>query len=966
MSRHCVRLFVTGLAAMLATVGVAASGQSASGQDPAQPVLSAPAPKANPPVVFAQAQSDLQVDPDARFGQMPNGMTYVLYKNRTPPGTAAVWLRFAAGSIMEQEDQRGLAHFVEHMAFNGSKNVPEGEMVKLLQRHGLAFGADTNAHTTSHETLYTLNLPDVNDRIVDDALFLMRETASNISFDQAAIDRERGVVLGEERARGGSAMDAFEAQMQFMFPGQKYAERLPIGLVEVIKTAQRPAFMRFYNDFYRPEYATLIVVGDIDVDKVENKIRQRFADWQAGPQSPDGLTDYGRFNPPAKPAAKVFVGAGLSDAISVSWVAPPRDIIQTKAKDFDDLLLVLAKNILDVRFERAASSPDAAFIGAGVQSEDIDDTARIFSLAIRPKKDRDQDAFAQAMAIFREFLVNGPSEAELKRFLQHYDSYFQNRVAAARTIPTSAIAERIANAVRSRGVLQSPAQERAEFEELKPGFTPAAILAVLKQSRLDSAPYLWRQGAQKNAFDEAAMLAAYRAATTATPLSLTTQESRVWPYERFGKPSPVVSRRTLTNVGATRIAFANGVILTVKPTDLVDNDVTVSVQLGNGLAGIETDKAATLFAARQAGLSGGLGKLTADELRETLAGTVYGANFSIGGRATMLGGATTKADFARQMQVLAAFVTDPAFRPETLERFKATLEASYADMRTSPSGTYMLRAGAAVYGDDPRFMTPSEADLRAVKIADVEKLIRYQLDHGRIEITIVGDISVETAISQVGVTFGALPKRPNAHALPHSKWIRFPTDNLHRVYTHQGRADQNLSMIAWPTTDYFSDPKRAAGLQLLAAILAAREIEEVREKQGASYSATAGSSASPDFPGFGFIEARSLVRPETNDAYFEAVSAIVDDLKRKPVTYDELFRARQPMIDRLRNQQKSNGYWMAMLSGSNREARQITASLALLRHLEAVTSADIQRLARKYLVMDRSLRIQVKPASPDS
>lgn len=916
--------------------------------------------KANPPVVFPQTQSDLIYDPAARIGRLPNGMTYVIYKNRTPPGAASVWLRIGAGSMMEQDNQRGLAHFIEHMAFNGSKNVPEGEMVKLLERDGLAFGADTNAQTSNLETLYMLNLPKVSDRVVDDALFLLRETAGNIRFDPAAIDRERGVILGEERARGGITTRAYEAQLKQLFPGQKYSERLPIGKVNIIKTAQRPAFIQFYNDFYRPEYATLIVAGDIDPARIEGDIQRRFSDWHVGPPSPGALTDFGTLVQQPEPSARMFAADGLANVMTVSWAFAPRHVVHTKAKDYNDFLFLFAKDILNQRFARAATSSGTAFLAARFARDEVEHTAQVYALNIRPKDGQDRTAFAQAMAILREYRANGPTRAELDTVLAGYEGYFKTSTAAARTRNTQAIAEAITNAVRSEGVFQSPAQDLAEFIGMKPSFTPAAIAATMKAVRLDTPPTLWREGTEVGAFDETAMLSAYREAMDAPVRAANASPGVSWPYTHFGTPSAIVSRQTLSDLGATRIVFANGVRLTVKQTDFQDDAVLVRVKLGNGLLGIGRDQAVTLYAASQIGLEGGLGKISSEDISAALPGKSYTVNFGIGATATTLNGATSTTDFALQMQLLAAFVSDPAFRPEVLDRYKATLATTYRTMKASPSGVQALEANGAAYDGDPRFSVPSPAALSALTQKSLADLVKRQLGSGPIDVTIVGDVTIDEAVRQVGATLGALPPRAPAISVPGADRLHFPTTDLRRIYMHEGRADQNLSMILWPTTDFYADTRRGIGLQLLAAVMTLRELDEIREKQGATYSTVARSAASTDFAGFGYLETYASVRPEMDEFFYRTVSKIATDLKARPITADELIRARLPMIDHFLSQQNTNDYWISVLSAAD-DPRKIAAAQTRGHDLMAVTPRDIQALARTYLDMTRALRIQVKP-----
>src|SRR5580658_65221 len=246
------------------------------------------APKLEPGA-WPQAHSDLKPDPAIRFGALPNGMRYAIMKNATPPGQVSMRLRFDVGSLMERDDQQGLAHFLEHMAFNGSTNVPtRGDMVKDLERLGLAFGADTNAGTDFADTTYKFDLPKSDDQTVDTSLMLLREVAGNLTLSQAAMDQERGVILSEERLRDTPSYRIVKQRFGFEMVGQRPPERFPIGLVPVIQNAKADLLADIYHHYYRPERATLVVVGDVDPAALEAKIKARFGDWKGqGPAGAD-------------------------------------------------------------------------------------------------------------------------------------------------------------------------------------------------------------------------------------------------------------------------------------------------------------------------------------------------------------------------------------------------------------------------------------------------------------------------------------------------------------------------------------------------------------------------------------------------------------------------------------------------------------------------------------------------------
>ncbi|MBP6379639.1 MAG: insulinase family protein, partial [Sphingorhabdus sp.] len=243
--------------------------------------------------------NDLTPDAAVRYGVLPNGMKYAIQKNTTPKGGGSVRMRIGVGSIAEADNERGIAHLLEHMAFNGSTNVPEGEMVKMLERLGLAFGADTNATTKFDETVYMLELPRNDEALVDSALMLMRETASELTISQGAVDRERGVVLSERQTRNSPGLRQFEQQMQTLMPQTPFGSRLPIGTEEVLKTVSADTIRSFYRRYYRPENAALVLVGDFDVDAIEAKIKSRFADWK-GKGDAGTAMDRGKIDP-AKP-----------------------------------------------------------------------------------------------------------------------------------------------------------------------------------------------------------------------------------------------------------------------------------------------------------------------------------------------------------------------------------------------------------------------------------------------------------------------------------------------------------------------------------------------------------------------------------------------------------------------------------------------------------------------------------------
>ncbi|MCZ7645833.1 MAG: insulinase family protein [Planctomycetota bacterium] len=230
----------------------------------------------------------LPVDPSVKMGALPNGMRYWIRKHATPPGKVGFWLHIGSGSLNESDDQRGLAHFLEHMAFNGSKNFAPGTLVKFFESLGMQFGADQNAFTSFDQTTYILTMPNVEPETISKGMTYFADVAYRLDLPPAEIDRERGVVLEEKRMRNGPQQRLQDKEFPVMLPGSLVPERMPIGTEEVLKAAQRERFEDYYKAWYRPEISTLIVVGDIDVAEMEQVIQDHFAGWPKGenPRAP--------------------------------------------------------------------------------------------------------------------------------------------------------------------------------------------------------------------------------------------------------------------------------------------------------------------------------------------------------------------------------------------------------------------------------------------------------------------------------------------------------------------------------------------------------------------------------------------------------------------------------------------------------------------------------------------------------
>ena len=297
--------------------------------------------------------SDVAPDPAIRFGVLANGMRYAIMKNTTPKGVVSIRFRIGAGSLEERDVQQGLAHFLEHMAFRGSTHVPEADVWRDLQRLGMTVGADANAHTTFDQTVFQFDLPTNDASTVAAGLMRMRETASELTLSQTAMDAERGVVLSEMRVRDVPSYHAQKSDLAFVLEGQRLPTRMPIGQADVLEHAPVSLIADFYHAYYRPDRATLIVVGDIDPDAIEAQIKARFSDWTpVGPPGPDPVLGALLVR---GPETRLFVEPGMRPAITLNWTVPYDPAVESQASDRRDTLEQIGLAALNYRLQVAAS-----------------------------------------------------------------------------------------------------------------------------------------------------------------------------------------------------------------------------------------------------------------------------------------------------------------------------------------------------------------------------------------------------------------------------------------------------------------------------------------------------------------------------------------------------------------------------------------------------------------------------------
>ncbi|MBL4853317.1 MAG: insulinase family protein [Robiginitomaculum sp.] len=919
---------------------------------------------------FVHEISDLKPDPNVVYGKLANGLRYAVMHNKTPSGTAALRVRFATGSLNETDEQRGLAHFLEHMAFNGTKNVPEGEMIKRLERYGLQFGADTNAHTNFTETVYKLNLPEVSEDILDEAFFIMRETAENMTLDPGAIDRERGIIHSEKRARSDTAnFRAMLAKLEFSTGGSRLIARLPIGTDETLNTMQSDLFESYYRQYYRPENTFVLLVGDVDTDLAIKKIKDTFADWQpvgdAGIMREIGKADIisGRVG--------YFSDPGILTHITISALKPFEEKPDTVANRKARLVDRLGMRILNRRLARLSEESDAEFLSARVGGMGLYKTAKGVSLTIRSHPDNWQAALAAGEQELRRALQYGFTPAELNEQIARSRLSYTASAKAAGTRRTIAsfgrgLATSILNAYGNERVFTHPSTGLERFESYADSITPDQVWDAFKTrwKGIDN-PLLYLATSKKIDDPKTAIRNALEASRAVKLSAPETKDIGKFAYSNFGPAGKVVSDTYVKDIDAYLVKFENNVFLNFKQTKFSKDRVAIEMAIGDGALSAPRKDEALRRLAYNMMTNGGLKAHSKDDIRTLMAGKAVGVRFMIDydGEAFRMGITTIPSDLRDQFNLMTANVTAAGYRIDARNNYLKSIKAWYPTHDGTAQGVLEREVPRLIRSGDKRYGFGEEAEFYKPTIREVKDWIGPQLQSGMIDITIVGDIDKDAAVKAVAETFGTLPVRKSSYgSYPEMTKLVFPKGNIKPVsFTHQGDSNQAILRIYWPAPDG-TDVVRTRRLNILRNIFQRRVIEVIREEEATTYSPGVGRYGVRRFEDYGYIFVTMDIEPENIPTMISKIHEIAADFQAMNISQDEFKRAIKPVVEKLDSSLENNAYWIGVLGNAQTDNWSIDNFRTREQAYKDMKLADIKPYAAEIFRKENAFHVQIVPA----
>lgn len=968
---RAARALALSLPLVALAVPPALSSSALAAKDLNVPAATARGSAAKLDVPWLYEGSDVPHDKEWLFGTLPNGLRYAVRRNGVPPGQISVRVLVDAGSLYEKDNERGFAHLIEHLTFRESKYLKEGETIPAWQRLGATFGSDTNANTSPTQTVYQLDVPDATPPKIDETFRLLSGMIAEPVFTPQGVKTEVPIVLAEMRERGGAQARVADATRNLLFTGQPLAVRAPIGTPETLQAATDKAVRAFHDRWYRPDNTVVIVAGDADPQMLIEEIRQWFGPWKAkgkrtpapsfgDPRAPQGA-DRGNTAAPATPVGevKVLVEPDLPRTVNFTvlrpWRKVPDTIVYNQGLMIDRLALALINRRLEAR-ARAGGS----YLFASAEQQDISRSADVTAVSITPLGDDWRAALRDVRAVIADALATPPGEEEIAREVAEFDVAFKVPVETRETLAGSNLADEIANAVDIRETVANPETVYDIFRQSVPLFTPDAVLRhtrSLFEGTVTRSVLVTPDAADA---DDAALKAALlEPVDAASGIRLAAQTIKFSDLPAIGVPGKVVSAKPVGFLEMETIELSNGVRALLWPNDAEPGRVLMKVRFGGGYAALAPQDAVYAWLGTAALMDSGIGDLDREKLDRLATGRKLSLDFAIKDRNFEFSADTRPADLADQLYLMAAKLADPRWEPNPVLRAKAAGRLQYEAFNGSPQAVLDRDLGWLLKNRDPRFATPTPADLDRATPEEFRRVWEPLLQQGAVEIDLFGDFDRDEAIKALEKTFGALaPRKPlGTLAAPAALVPQLEP----RVLTHRGDPNQAAGIVAWPTGGGRAAIGEGRQLDLLAQIVNNRLFDEMREKIGASYAPSVGSNWPVDASDGGYVIATVQARPEDMPAFFAAADKIAADLAAVPPTEDEIARVTEPMRQYITRVSTGNGFFLFHLQGAAFEPGKLADLRTILPDYSVTTPERMQELARRYLVRDRSWRLQVLP-----
>ena len=915
-----------------------------------------------------QAQTDelskpIPIDPTVKIGKLDNGITYYIRQNTMPEKRVEMRLVTNAGSILEEDDQQGLAHFVEHMCFNGTKNFSKSELVNFLERSGVRFGADLNAYTSFDETVYMLQLPTDRQGLIDSAFMVLEDWAHQVSFEDEEIDKERGVIREEWRMGLGADDRMRKAYFPVIFKNSRYAERLPIGKIEVIDTAHYERLRSFYQDWYRPNLQAVIVVGDIDLQMAEEKIISHFAKIK-NPENPKPRVSY---DVPGnkEPLVAIATDPEATRSMLMMFYKHPKKETVTIGDYKNQLIAQLYSGMIIGRLTELSQKPEAPFTYAytyygGFMGRAVD----AYASYAAPKENQIEEtleAIVQENERVRRF---GFTQTELERQKTQIITGLQKQAAEKDKTRSSSFVREYTNHFLEKEPIPGIENELSIAQDLLPSILLTDVNEKAQQWITKDNLVVVVTAPEKEGVivpDEKTILETIERAKKA---EIDAYVDSFKDEELINTPlagSKIASSNTDEALGITTLTLDNGIKVVLKPTDYKNDEILMNSFGLGGSSLFDDDKA---FAAGQIARvvdASGLGNFSKVDLDKKLTGQVVNASPFVESLRQGVKGSSSPKDFETLLQLTYLHFNKARHDQQAFEAFKSQMINQFKFMRSNPQMVFYDTLYKLATQNSPRLtVIPSEEQLTSLKAEEIysmyDQLFASAKDY---TFTFVGNIDTETMLPLIEKYLGSLPVTGDAN-----QWIdrepEFPS-GITDAEVHAGTEPQSTVAIMMENPFEWTDENRVE-MSMLMKILSIKLRENMREEQGGVYGVGARMN-DEQFPKPSYTLMVSWsTNPALVDTLTKAVFFEMNRIMEEGPTLEDMAKARETAIRERETNEKENRFWNNTLDFSLFNNMKIKTQEEFDAAIQSITPEMIQASARKYFTTDHYLRVVLKPA----
>ena len=900
------------------------------------------------------------VDPQITVGTLPNGLRYYVRANKRPLGRAELRLAVNAGSILEDDDQRGLAHFVEHMAFNGTRHFPKQDVVAFLQSTGMRFGAHINANTSFDQTVYQLQIPTEDPAVIDRSLLILEDWARDVSFEPQEIEKERGVILEEWRQGLGAGQRMLDVQFPIMLQGSRYADRLPIGKPEIIRSCTRDRLTKFYTDWYRPDLMAVIAVGDFDPAAVEALIRKHFSSIPAAP-SPKTRP---LFEVPDHPGTRYTVATdpeATATTIGVHSTMAARD--QTTIGSYRQMTVErIFSGLLSARLGEMAQKPGAPFLAADTSRGIFVRSTEATSLRALVTEDGIEKGLTALFTEADRVARFGFTATELDRFRLAYGRSFEQLASSKDEHTSVSLADEFVRNFIQQEPIPGIAYENGLVKRFMPEITLQEINGLAREWMPDRNRVVVVSAPKRDGLTiptEAKLAAAIKSAAGDTLTAYVDSVSGKPLLDPLPAPGRVSNTSAKEAFGVSEWTLNNGVRVVLKPTTLKQDEILFRAFSPGGTSLADDQSFVAAETASEVVGQGGLGSLTNVDLGKKLAGKAAFVRADIGETYEGLAGRALTRDLETMFQLIYLTFTQPRADAEAFQVMTGQMTAALANRQALPETAFTDALNGALSQNHPR-ARPLSPELVAQMSLD-KSFAFYKdrfADASDFTFVFVGSFDVATIKPLVERYLGSLPALHRKEA-PRDVGIRPPSGIVEQQVT-KGREPRSQVGVVFTGT-FHNDQQQRLILRAVADTLEGSLQRVLREDLGGTY----GVSVEPDVTQRPTEEYRLTISfacdPARTTDLVKALFSVVDEFRTNGPSDGQMSDVRAGLLRDLETNRQSNGYWLNQIAYAYQYNEELSDAAKLRALYEGLTPSVLRDAARTYLDTKRYVKVVLMP-----